>query len=168
MSLHRIVLIVALAFVAPGAEAFFDPPWITPAAPRAGEIVSVNIRDGICDAIFSWPGYPQITQEGNEIRLVEYGKHWDTADLCIFDIGHLAEPIGVFAPGDYTVTVDFTYEDYPFGDTTIPLGVIPFTVTGVTSAVSVPTSTTTGIFALLIFVSGAALRALWMRRRSRC
>ena len=51
---NRIVLVLVLACMlfAPGAQAFFDPPWITPAAPRAGEVVSVNIRDGLCDAIF--------------------------------------------------------------------------------------------------------------------
>jgi hypothetical protein len=169
MFLHRIGLIVALVLVlaAPSAQAFFDPPWITPVAPRAGEIVSVNIRGGICDGIFEHPGYPQITQEGNAIRILEYGHHWDTADLCIYEIGTLVAPIGAFPPGDYTATVDFIYENYPLGYTTITLGVVPFTVTGVTSAASVPASTISGGFALLIFVSGSALWTLWMRRRSR-
>ena len=45
-------LALSLGFVAQTAHAFFDPPWITPEAPRAGEIVSVNIRGGICDSIF--------------------------------------------------------------------------------------------------------------------
>ena len=72
------------ALVAQTAHAFFDPPWITPAAPEAGEIVSVNIAWGICDAIFERPGYPQITQEGNAIRIVEYGDHVTFADFCIY------------------------------------------------------------------------------------
>lgn len=170
MFLRRIVLILALVLVlaAPSAHAFFDPPWITPAAPRPGEIVSVNIRGGICDSIFFRPGYPQITQQGNAIRILEYGHHWDTADLCIYDIGTLVAPIGAFPPGDYTVTVDFIYENYPLGYTTITLGVASFTVPGVTSAASVPASTVSGGFALLILISGSALGALWMRRLSRC
>lgn len=170
MSVHRIVLIAILVFAlaAPSARAFFDPPWITPVAPRAGQTVSANIRDGICDAIFEHPGYPQITKQGNAIRLLEYGHHWDTADLCIYDIGHLMEPIGAFSPGDYTLTVDFTYEDYPNGYTTINLGVVPFTVTGVTLAKPVPASTPSGKFALLTLVLSAALCVLWRRRRSTC
>jgi len=89
-------ILIAFMFAAPTAHAFFDPPWITPAAPIAGATVSVNLRDGICDAIVEHPGYPQITRQGNAIHLVEYGHHWDTSDLCVYDIGHLVEPIGAF------------------------------------------------------------------------
>ena len=170
MFLHRIVLILALVLVlaAPSAHAFFDPPWITPAAPRAGEIVSVSIHGGICDAILEHAGYPQITQAGNSIRIVEYGDHVDTVDWCIYGVGTLTVPIGAFQAGDYTLTVDFTYDNYPLGLTTITLGVIPFTVAGVTSAASVPTSTISGRLALLILISGSAIWALRMRRRGRC
>jgi hypothetical protein len=81
---------------------FIDPPWITPEAPQAGETVSVNIRMGICDATVFRPGYPQITQEGNAIRILEYGDHVTFADFCIFGIGTTIDPIGAFPPGDYT------------------------------------------------------------------
>ena len=113
MFLHRIVLGVApaLLLAARSAHAFFDPPWITPAAPTAGQSVSVNIRDGVCDAIFEHPGFPQITQQGNSIHLLEYGDHATTGDLCVYDIGHLVQPIGAFVPGGYTVTVDFRYHN---------------------------------------------------------
>jgi len=101
-----LVMLLLLACNTQTAHAFFDPPWITPAAPIAGEPVSVNIRGGICDSIFEHQGYPQITREGNTIRLLEYGHHWD-GELCIYDIGTLTEPIGTFLRGDYTLTVDF-------------------------------------------------------------
>jgi hypothetical protein len=153
-----------LALNVPSAHAFFDPPWITPAAPIAGATVSVNLRDGMCDAIVEHPGYPQITRQGNAIHLVEYGHHWDDADLCIYDIGHLVEPIGAFAPGDYTATVDFIYDDYPFGLTTINLGVIPFSVVGAARVAEVPALTPTGSTALLFFMGGLALRGVRMRR----
>lgn len=166
MLVHRFVLILALALCAPGAQAFFDQPWITPAEPRAGDVVSVNIRGGICDSIFFKPGYPQITQQGDAIRILEYGHHWDTEDLCIYDIGTLAEPIGAFPPGDYTATVDFTYEDYPFGYTTLTLGVIPFTVTGATPPAPVPASSRSTQLVLLTLVSGSALEGLRRRRQT--
>ena len=166
MRVHRFVLILALSLCAPSARAFFDLPWITPESPRAGEMVSVDIRDGICDAIFEHPGFPQITRQGNEIHLLEYGHHWDTTDLCIYDMGHLVEPIGVFPRGDYTVTVDFTYEDYPFGYTTITLGVIPFSVTGASPAAPVPAFSMSARLALLTLVSGSALSGLRQRRQT--
>jgi len=170
MFLHRIVLIVALVLVlaTQSAHAFFDPPWITPGAPRAGEVVSVNVSGGICDVFVEWPGYPQITQNGNAIRIVEYGNREGSEDLCNYDFWTFAESIGAFPPGDYTLTVDFAYDNYPLGLTTITLGLIPFTVTAATPAAPVPASTAMGIFVLSTFISGAALRALWMRRRSWC
>ena len=71
-------LALLIAFFAQTAHAFFDPPWVTPAAPTAGETVSVNIHGGICDAILEAQGYPQITREGTAIRLREYGTHYET------------------------------------------------------------------------------------------
>jgi hypothetical protein len=83
---HRIASVLALFFVvfAQSAQAFFDPPWITPAAPMVGDTVSVNIHGGICDAIFEAQDYPQITQQGNAIRFRNYGVHYQPGDeLCI-------------------------------------------------------------------------------------
>jgi len=147
-------------------QAFFDPPWITPAAPRAGEVVSVNIRDGVCDAIFEHPGFPQITRQGNSIHLIEYGDRAATGDLCVYDTGHLVQPIGAFSAGDYVVTVDFTYENYPFGYETTTLGIVPFAVVAATSAAPVPAASPTWKFVLLVLISAVTARALQMRRSS--
>jgi hypothetical protein len=161
------VLISSLAFAARSAHAFFDPPWITPAAPRAGETVSVNIRGGICDAIFFKLGYPQITQTGNDIRIIEYGHHWDTFDLCTYDIGTLTGPVGAFPPGDYSLTVDFVYDDALYGPTIVTLGVVPFNVAGVTSARPVPAASQPALFALFLIIFGLAFWSLRIRLRSR-
>jgi hypothetical protein len=167
MLLHRLVraLLLLIAFAAPNVYAFFDPPWITPASPIAGEVVSVNIRGGGCDAIFSKPGYPQITRSGDSIRIVEYGIHDAPSGFCIYPLGTLAEPIGAFPPGNYTLTVDLVYDGYPFGETTITLGVVTFTVTGAIAS-AIPSLTTSGQFALLMLVLAAGLGALQIHRRS--
>jgi hypothetical protein len=164
--LRDVGLFATLFLSASNAHAFFDPPWITPAAPISGATVSVNLRDGICDAIVEHPGYPQITRQGNAVHLVEYGHHWDTVDLCVYDIGHLVEPIGAFALGDYTVTVDFVYDDYPFGLTTINLGVVPFSVAGAAPFVPVPALTPLWKLLLLTLVLIVACWALAVRRRA--
>jgi hypothetical protein len=170
MFLHRIVASVAavLGLAAPSAYAFFDPPWITPAVPRAGEVVSVNIHGGICDAIFEWPGYPQITEQGNALRIVEYGAHVDFVDWCIYGVGTLTEPIGTFPPGDYTLTVDLLYDDLLYGPTTTTIGVVQFTVTGVTPVESVPTLGLPGGLAAVFVVLGLAVWSLRTRRPSPC
>jgi len=171
MMLNRFVpmtVALLLATMSQRARAFFDPPWTTPVVPRAGEVVSVNIRGGVCDAIFEHPGFPQITQQGNSIHLLEYGDHAATGDLCVYGIGHLVQSIGAFPPGDYTVTVDFTYENYPFGYETLTLGVVPFTVVGTTSASPVPVDSWLWKFVSLMLISGVAVRALRVRRQTRC
>jgi len=168
MGKHRIAffLTLLLTCLAQTAHAFFDPPWITPATPRAGETVSVNIRGGVCDSIFERQGFPQITQEGNAIRLLEYGHHWDTAELCVYDIGTLTEPLGAFPSGDYTLTVEFIYLDgLSLEYTTVTLGVIPFTVTGAVSTAPVPMFSLMGLLGLAFVLSSLALRVLWARHR---
>jgi hypothetical protein len=170
MSPHRVVAILALALMlaAPSAWAFFDPPWITPAAPRAGEVVSVNIHGGICDVFLDRTGYPQISQEGNAIHVVEYGHREGFQDFCIFGLWTVAIPIGALQAGDYTITVDFLYNDYFLGPTTINVGVIPFTVTGVAAVAPVPAFTPLWGFVLLMLISATAFWALRTPRRSRC
>ena len=165
--LSRVVSITAtiLALAAPRAHAFFDPPWITPAEPRAGEPVSINVSGGICDVFVEWPGYPQITRTGNAVRIVEYGNHETFEDFCNYGFWTVTVPIGTFLSGDYTVTVDFVYEDYPFGLTTVTLGVVPFSVAGAAYVSEVPTSTTSGLIALVLLIGCLALRGLHLRER---
>lgn len=164
---HRIalmLLVVYIAFFARSTQAYFDQPWITPASPLAGETVSVNIRGGECDAIFGHTGFPQITQQGNEIRILEYGHHWDFQDFCIYEIGTVTDVIGAFPPGSYTLTVDFTYIDFLPAPTVVTLGIIPFTVLGARTAVApVPV---VGPIGLLALATALCLRAwLWRTRQ---
>ena len=171
MMLNRLVpMAVAslLATMPPSAQAFFDPPWMVPAAPGADEVVSVSIHGGVCDTIFFRPGYPQITRNGNSVRIVEYGDHLIPGDeLCIYGIGTLTEPIGTFSPGEYTLTVDLVYDNYPFGYETITIGVVPFTVSGATSAMPIPVVSPMWKFVLLALISGIAARSIRTRRRMR-
>ena len=51
MTKRRMALLLVCVLHVQGAQAFFDPPWITPASPLASEPVSVSIHGGGCDAI---------------------------------------------------------------------------------------------------------------------
>lgn len=158
------VLTLLLTAIAGPAQAFFDPPWVTPENPIDGETVSVNIRHGICDSILEEPGFPQVTQNGNAIRIVYYGIHYELGDeLCIFGVGTVVDSIGVYPPGQYTLTVDLVYPDPIFNTPTIhPIGVVPFTVTGaVPAATPVPASgklTALALFASLLLAVAWRLR----------
>jgi hypothetical protein len=112
------------------ASAFLDPPYITPANPMAGELVSVNIYGGVCDAIVGLPGYPQISQEGNDIRVLFFSVHYDDIQLCNLGTGTATTSIGSFPAGSYTLQVERRYMTVsgPWAQET--LGIIPFAVSG--------------------------------------
>ena len=155
-----LALVLLLALSSTTAHAFWDLPYVTPANPTAGATVTVTTRIGRCDTITAWPGYPVVTREGNAIRVLYFGAHFDSTEWCILPVETVADPIGVFAPGDYTLTVDLSYIDPVDQIFTLRLGVIPFTVRGIMRpAVPAPTMNASGLLALMLMLSGMAIWA---------
>lgn len=167
--LSRGIVLLAMAWFvlfAQSAHAFFDPPWITPTDPTAGETVYVNIRGGVCDGIFEEPGYPQITPSGNAIRMRWYGDHWPEGSgelLCSYPIGTFVPPVGVFAAGNYTLTVELAYRDF-HGPHVLTIGVVPFTVAAAPAPALVPMLDTASMLALVVVILGLGLGSLRTRR----
>lgn len=159
----RIAPVLALVFAlfAPIAHAYFDPPWITPENPRAGETVYINIHGGICDAIVYVPGYPQITQKGTNILFTVRGIHEDDISWCIYGEGTYTRPIGAYAPGTYELTAEMRYTDF-FGQPQIlTIGATSFTVKGsVSPPMPVPTSGSISRIILLMLLAGVAAYAI--------
>lgn len=152
---------VFVALFAQSAQAFFDPPSITPTNPIAGENVSVSVHGGLCDYIASRDGYPQLTRDGNAIRLLYYGSHYEPgSELCTDGVGTVTRSIGSYPPGAYTLTVDLIYPDPEFGAAILNIGVVAFTVRGAAPTVPVPASTARGLTALILLVIGAGLVAI--------
>lgn len=150
--------IVWLALFAHSAFAFFDPPWITPANLIDGETVSVNIHGGICDAFVEMEGYPQITIDGNAIRILLYGVHYDPGDeLCIFPTWTAAREIGAFPAGSYTLTVDMLYRHAVFGPVVLNIGTALFTVAARQQSTPLPAISPFGALALAALVASAAV-----------
>lgn len=155
MSKHYFAPIVALMLTlfTQSVSAFFDPPYITPGNPAIGDVVSVNIRGGECDSITGVPGYPIITRDGNAIRILFLGVHYDDPLLCTIPAGTATYPIGSFKTGNYTLQVDI---HEPGGPATT-LGTVPFAVTGlVEPPISTPTLTGLGVLVLLFGLIGLA------------
>jgi len=148
---------LALSLFAQSACAFLDPPYITPEHPLAGDTISVNIYGGICDAIGSVPGYPQITQDGNAIRILLLSVHYDSPKLCFWPVGTATDPIGAYPAGSYTLQVDRIYSDVGGNPIVETLGILPFTVAGAaTPAVPVPALRQTGLCLLILTIVGIA------------
>ncbi|HEX7769585.1 MAG TPA: hypothetical protein VF422_06110, partial [Dokdonella sp.] len=154
------VLALVLALFAPFARAYFDPPWITPENPRAGETVYVNIHGGICDAIATTPGYPQITQNGNAILFTVFGVHEEDLNWCNFGEGTGVYAVGAYAPGNYVLTVEMRYIDPLAPEPPIlAIGTVAFTVRGLPPA-SVPTTGFGSLAALLALLAAMAVYSI--------
>ena len=150
-------LVLLCFFALRPAQAFVDPPWITPENPQAGEEVFVHLRYGICDVILLGPIPPEITQSGTSIRILFWSVHNTDPILCNYPIEAGTTLVGALPPGDYTLQVDRWYQDGLSGETTTEtLGVVPFTVEG---GASPPTSVPVGgriliVLSLLVALLG--------------
>jgi hypothetical protein len=156
---HRVAPVLALlfAFVAQSAHAFLNAPYITPAAPTAGQTISVNIYGGVCDAIVGVPGYPQVTQNGNAIRILLFSVHYSDSEFCNLGVGTAVDAVGAYPPGSYTLQVDRRYSDFAGDYVVETLGIVSFTVTGQAAPpVSAPTLNGTGLLILILALMGFA------------
>jgi hypothetical protein len=163
---YRGLLVFALALCAQPAWAFLDPPYLTPANPVAGELVSVNIYGGECDVADTgviWP--PPVTQQGNSIVIHFTGIHEVNPEWCYFDVGTATYSVGTFPPGNYTLDVERRYGTI-FGEwAQETLGIIPFTVSAAPQQqpIETPTLNLAGLTALLLVLIGAVLHDLRKR-----
>lgn len=110
-------------------QAFWDPPTIAPEAPAAGAMVSVIYSGGDCDALSSDPRYPQVTRNGQAVRVLMHTIHQTSSELCFLPVLSVPVEIGAFEAGAYTLTVDVLYGDI-FGMHVDTLGVLPLNVSG--------------------------------------
>jgi hypothetical protein len=156
------LLVFALALCSQRASAFLDPPYITPANPTAGDLVSVNIYGGECDLVdygINWP--PPVTQQGNELTIHFTGIHEEDPEFCYYGLGTSTYPVGTFPPASYTLFVERRYGTFS-GWVTETLGVIPFTVSGTPTQqpIEAPAPGRTGLCALLLGLTAASLLGL--------
>jgi hypothetical protein len=111
MRTHRFgrLLACALALCAQRASAL-DPPYITPANPRAGEPISVIVRGDACNLIEDgviWP--PPVTQQGSVITILFNGSSEGDPEFCYYSSDAIAYPVGAYAAGSYTLQVNWRY-----------------------------------------------------------
>ena len=157
------LLTLALALCARPASAFLDPPYLTPANPMAGELVSVSIYGGECDIADDgvvWP--PPVSQEGNAITIFFTGIHEVNPEWCYFGVGTATYAVGTFPPGNYTLDLERRYGTI-FGEwAQDTLGILPFTVSAAPQQqlIETPTLNPEGLAALLLALAGVALRVL--------
>jgi hypothetical protein len=159
------IMALSCFFLAQSANAFFDPPWITPVDLFAGDTVSVNIRAGVCDGILEMDGYPQVTRYGNAIRILFFGSHVTNTDFCNYPSGTAVVGVAAYSAGSYTLQVDVDYISFTGDPRTLNLGAVPFTVLG-SAGQPVPAPAIGGpsMLVLIVGLSGVALRGFRSRK----
>lgn len=122
-------MVLAALMPATQAQAVISFDAVLPQHIQAGQQVSAQVTDGICDAVVAAPGYPQITQGGQHIRMLLETAHADSPIFCNFGpIVTFAIPVGSYAPGVYSLQVDRHYIDTDATSVTATLGTRMFTV----------------------------------------
>jgi hypothetical protein len=158
----------ALAFswllFADTAAAFLDPPYLTPEHPTASDTVSVNIHGGVCDAIGSRPGYPMISQNGNQIRIVLWSISYHDSGLCNLPIGTTTIAVGAYPAGSYTLEVDRDYLNGAADLVSENFANIAFTVGGAGGAPQPVAAPALGEGALALLLLGL-IGIVWCDRR---
>lgn len=164
---RRTFLLVGFAVIASlgaSAFAFVNEPSLIPGQPYAGEPVSFAITTGFCDLLL---GTEETHREDNHIYAVIDGVRAEA--LCAYPTIDSVFDIGTFAPGTYTLQVDYSYF-YPGAPNDISVetvGTIQFDVAPSSDSVatSVPGLNAAGKIGLLIVLALISFVAL--RRHTR-
>ena len=157
----RALLAFLLLALASNSSAFFDPPTTAPANATAGQMVSVNFRHGVCDAVLGAPDDGEIAIANNVVSLLLDGIHSEDSMFCIYPVANVTFRIGAFSEGEYVVNVYHRYQGF-FGDTqTVLVGSTTFTVTGAAVHHAIPSSSVRSTFVLVVAI---ALIGIWVAR----
>ena len=152
---HLLVLLFAS-----GAAFAWDPLGIEPVSPTANQLVSVVMGTGGCDALPSTDGFPQISQTGQDIRILFYGVRATDPEFCVYPNGQYAYAVGHYPAGNYSLRIDVVYEHFPFGLETVTLATIPFSVSGSPAATPVAAPALDGTSLALLATLVAAVAAM--------
>ena len=150
--------------LASGTAFAWDPLGIDPLAPTTNQLISTVMGTGGCDALPSTDGFPQISQTGQNIRVLFYGVRATDPEFCVYPDGQYAYPLGHYPAGNYSLRIDVVYEHFPFGLEIVTLATIPFSVWGAPAATPVAAPALNGTALALLAALIAAVAAIAFRR----
>lgn len=149
-------LVAALAMLsACPASAVVSPPVLVPSSPLAGEVLSIDVTAGTCDAFLGSTTPIPVTQNGTNLRVVLPSLHETNSLFCNYGSGTGRYVISAFQAGTYTLQIDRSYSTV-FGTVVEPLATTQLVVRGVAQETPMPA---TSPLALLILAAGLALIA---------
>lgn len=166
--------LAALAFVlftaiALPAQAFIDPPVVVPARPVADQLVSFDVRIGVCEyfqafgpsdatTIYADDRWRTIVQTGNTLQVTVRTVFADEPILCVYPTANFRFRLAALPPGPYRLELyGQAISDPDFrpliGTAQFTVGQAPVAVSGLTWEWMVI------LIALLGVASGRAMRA---------
>lgn len=151
---YRIAILTVLMANATSANAFVGIVGLDPGHPQADEDVYLIVQEGICDDV---TGTIDVVRDGNFILATVQGVR--SYGICGNPVSDNAFLIGRFAPGSYTLQLDYLYNaGFPDSDTET-IGIVPFVVTlaGSGATVSVPAIGTAGRIGLVLLLAASVL-----------
>jgi len=149
------------------ANAYVDSPRLSPAHPKAGELVKVEIRAGICDGFAGAENSAEVTQVGNHLHMKIAQLHDDDIDWCTLPLEiDYKFWVGRLPAGSYDLTVDTTYKAWYGPEIITTIGHLPFAVEPAGTPVSsVPTVSAVALVVLGLLLSSVATAFLLRHKR---
>ena len=148
----RILMLFALCATSALAQSIVDTPVLSPNSPLAGQPVNVELHGYACVLYLSPPDTPfVVTRNGSAITLLVQAVVSPDQDFCIYPVDTTSYAIGMFAPGNYTVTVQAQYENFFAEEITQTLGVLLLNARG---PMQVPALSTWGASVLAFCLFG--------------
>ena len=158
--------VLSTVFLSSAANAYLTLDAIVPASPQAGETIAARVSAGFCDAIIETPGYPQVSQSGNVVRLLLDTTHDDDPILCNSGPGTVNIAFGEFPSGSYVLQLDRHYVAFNGAHIVETVGTLPFTVEGMAEATPLPTLGVGASILLAFGIFGLVATAMSSRRQA--
>jgi hypothetical protein len=166
-----VAVLVAAVLLSLPANAFIDPPIIVPARPVAGQVVSFDVRIGVCEyfqafgpsdgmTVFSDDRWRSIVRVGNTLQVTVRTAFASEPILCVYPTANFRFRLGDLTPGNYTLEVYGQDVDIPASRPLI--GSVGFVVGSAPAAVPVMT----GPWILLLVVGASVFGFAALRGES--
>lgn len=144
-----------------GAHAFFDPPVLNPAAPVAGDEISIDIRAGECHFFSGDPRDGVVTTNGNQITILVTAL---INPFCTYPTRTRPYVVGTFPPYQYTLDVYYRLPPGSGSSTPQLMGQLSFRVAPQGTLTETPIPALSTLATLLLILASAMTAALYRKK----
>jgi len=137
-----------------------SPPVLVPLSPLAGDILSIDVTAGNCDAFLGSTTPIPVTQNGTNLRVVLPSLHETNSLFCNYGSGTGRYVISAFQAGTYMLQIERSYSTV-FGTVVDPLATTQLVVRGVAQEMRIPTLSS--FFKLLLILASVVVTGMYQK-----